>query len=454
MNPEIFREYDIRGIADSELSSDVVRKIGSAFAGYIKKGPIAISGDIRISTERIRADLISSILDCRIDVIDLGVLPTSLFYFFVHQNNTPGGIQITASHNPKEYNGFKLCRGKDTLFGEEIREIGKIAEGKSKVKSQKLKVRGKISLFDVIPSYIKTIKEKIKFGKRRLKVVIDCGNGCAGMIAPKLLKDMGLEVIALFPEPDGNFPNHLADPVSPENLTYLIARVKKEGADLGIGYDGDVDRIGAVDEKGNIIFGDGLMVLFLREILPKYPNAPIPIEVKCSKILFDEVKRLGGNPFFYKTGHSLIKAKMKEINTPFAGEMSGHLFFADEYFGFDDGIYASLRLLRILSNTDKTLSELLKDLPKYPISPEIKITCPDNKKEGVVADISKYFKERYECIDIDGVRIIFEDGWALIRKSNTSPKIIIRFEARTEDRFNEIRNIVFKKLSEYPDIKI
>jgi len=448
VNPEIFREYDIRGVADSDLSSSCVFKIGYAFAEYIKESPIVISGDIRLSTERIRRELISSILNSGIDVIDLGVLPTPIFYFFLHQNKIPGGIQITASHNPKEYNGFKLCRGKDSLFGEEIKRIGRIAKRGKFIK----KPGGKYSFFDVVPSYIKTIKEKIKLGKRPLKVVIDCGNGCAGIVAPRLLKEFGLDVIALFEKPDGNFPVHLPDPIVPENLTYLIDVVKKEGADLGIGYDGDCDRIGVVDEKGNIIFGDSLMILFLREILPKYPGAAIPIEVKCSKVLFDEAKKLGGNPFFYKTGHSLIKAKMKEINAPFAGEMSGHLFFADEYFGFDDGIYASLRLLRLLSNTDKALSDLFKDIPKYPITPEIKITCPDNKKRAVISDISRYFKKVYPCIDVDGVRVLFEGGWALIRKSNTTPKIILRFEAETEERLKEIKEIVFKKLYEYPEI--
>lgn len=448
MNPEIFREYDIRGVAERDLTGDVVKNIGSAFATYIGEGPIAISGDIRVSTERIRNELISSILDCGIDVIDLGVLPTPVFYFFVHKHNPPGGIQITASHNPKEYNGFKLCKGKDALFGKEIKTLMTLAK-----EGPKGKKRGKLSFFNPIPSYIETIKEKIKLGEKKIKVAIDCGNGCAGIILPELFSHFLLDVITLFKEPDGNFPNHLPDPVVPENLTYLIDTVKKEGADLGIAYDGDVDRMACVDEKGNIIFGDSLMLLFLKEILPKYPNASIPIEVKCSKILFDEVKRLGGAPFFYKTGHSLIKAKMKEINAPFAGEMSGHLFFADEYFGFDDAIYASLRLLRILSNTNLSLSECFLGYPKTIISPEIKVSCPDDKKEAVVSDITRFFKGQYDVIDVDGARVLFEDGWALIRKSNTSPKITIRIEAETEDAFKNIKDIVFKKLSEYPDIE-
>jgi phosphoglucosamine mutase len=449
MNPEIFREYDIRGIADRELTDDVVQKIAKAFATYLKKAPVVVGGDIRLSTERIKKTLISALRGSGISVIDIGTVPTPVFYFYLHTENVAGGIQITASHNPPEYNGFKLCKGKDAIYGEEIQKIRLTAE-----RSDFIEGSGNILQTDAIPAYIAKLKEIVRLGPRRLKVAVDCGNGCAGLVVPQILSQLGCDVIELFSEPDGRFPNHFPDPTIPENLEELVSKVRETEADVGIGFDGDVDRIGVVDDRGNILWGDRLMVLFFREILPKHPKAPCIIEVKCSKVLFQEAERLGGEPFFYKTGHSLIKAKMKEVGALFAGEMSGHMFFADEYYGFDDAIYAALRLLRILSATEKSLSELLSNIPVYPITPELRLDCPDDKKDEVVKEISEHFKKRYECIDVDGVRVLFPDGWALIRKSNTSPKIIVRFEAETEERLSEIKSLIFDKLSEHPEVKI
>ncbi|TRZ53130.1 MAG: phosphomannomutase/phosphoglucomutase [Dehalococcoidia bacterium] len=446
INPEIFREYDIRGVVNEDLTSEVVKNIGRAFGSYVGKGKVAVGGDNRNSTEEFRKALISGILSAGLDVMDIGIVPTPVLYFALHHYKMAGGIQITGSHNPPQFNGFKVCKGTDTIYGQEIQALYK------GIKSKKYnKGKGRKTSLDLIPTYVKFIKKKINLG-RRLKVGVDAGNGCAGLVVPQLLRDLGCEVNELYCNLDGNFPHHFPDPAVPANLKELIKKVREEKLDLGIIYDGDVDRMGVVSERGEIIWPDVLMVLFYREILAGYPGASCPIEVKCSQALWEEVERLGGKPQFCRTGHSLIKAKMKEIKAPFCGEMSGHMFFADDYFGFDDAIYASLRLLRILSRTDKRLSELLKGMPRYYSTPEIRIDCPDSKKEEVVSRISKYFNSKYPCINIDGVRVLFNDGWGLLRKSNTSAKLILRFEASTEKRLEEIKDIFIERLKKYPQI--
>lgn len=450
IKPTIFREYDIRGIAEEELTKEFAYNLGKACVQYIGGRRWIVGGDNRLSTEEFRVALIEGITDTGRDVINIGIVPTPLFYFALHHLGADGGVQITASHNPPQYNGFKVCKGKDALYGSYIQKIREIMEEGVYPKAKK---KGNVEEFDIVPIYKEMIKERIKLSSS-LKVVVDAGNGCAGAIVPSLLEELGCKVVPLYCELDGRFPHHFPDPTVIEYMQDLRELVKKEGADIGFGFDGDVDRLGVVDENGEIIWGDRIMVLFYREVLKKYPGAPCLIEVKCSQTLYDDVLQHGGVPQFYKTGHSLIKAKMKEIGAPFAGEMSGHMFFADEYFGFDDAIYAACRLLRILSKEGKSLSKLLEDLPQYPSTPEIRVDCPDEKKEKVVEEISSYFKQRYNCVDVDGVRVLFEDGWALVRKSNTSPKLILRFEAKTPEALNSIKSIIVEKLKEYPCIDL
>jgi phosphomannomutase/phosphoglucomutase len=453
LNPQIFREYDIRGIVDKDFDEKATEELGKAIGSYLQKQgkkEVVVGGDNRLSTERLRKALIEGLLHTGIDVLNIGIVPTPVFYFSIIFYKKEGGVQITASHNPPEYNGFKVCKDEFAIYGEEIQKLKDIILSKDYIISQS---KGRLEELNPIADYINTIKAKINLTKQ-LKIVIDAGNGTAGLVALELLKDLGCEVIELYCEPDGRFPYHFPDPTIPEFMQDLIIKVKEEKADLGVGYDGDADRIGVVDDKGNIIWGDKLMVLFYKEILRKYKGAPCLIEVKCSQALYEMVEKYGGKPLFYKTGHSLIKAKMKELNSPFAGEMSGHMFFKDEYYGFDDAIYATCRLLRILSNTSKSLSELLQEVPYYWATPEIRVNCPDTEKERVVQEVSQYFKERYECIDIDGIRVLFEDGWALLRKSNTSPQIILRFEAKTENRLKEIKDLMIDRLKPYKFIDI
>jgi phosphomannomutase/phosphoglucomutase len=305
---------------------------------------------------------------------------------------------------------------------------------------------GTLSTKDPVEDYMKMICNKIQLAKK-LRVGIDCGNGTASFFAEKLFQKLGVEVYPIYCSSDPNFPNHFPDPVKPENLTDLRELVLKEGLDVGIGFDGDGDRIGVVDDKGNIIFGDMLMILYWREIMPKFPGSTAIVEVKCSKALVDEIKRLGGKPTFYKTGHSLIKAKMREIGAIFTGEMSGHMFFADEFYGFDDALYAAARLLRILSNTDSSLSELLSDVPKYYSTPELRIPCPDDEKTKKVESVKRYFKDKYPMIDIDGARVLFPDGWGLVRSSNTGPELIVRCESKTEEGVEKIKKELQTALS-------
>ena len=450
MNPQIFREYDIRGIVDTDLTEDVLSNIGLGFGTYMiesGKRKISIGRDIRLSSERFGNALIKGLTESGCDCIDIGMVPTPVLYFSLFHLNVDGGAMITGSHNPPEFNGIKLCSNKTTLFGEEIQKIRKIIE-----KGIFSKGSGKVIQKEITKNYIEMVKRKIKLEKK-LKVVIDSGNGTASFIAPKLIRDIGCEVIELFCVPDGRFPNHHPDPTIPKYLETLINTVKKERADLGIAYDGDADRIGAIDNSGKIIWGDQLLVLFAREILKK-GKAPIVFEVKCSQVLYDDILKHGGIPIMWKAGHSLIKQKMHEENAPLGGEMSGHIFFADNYYGYDDAIYASCRLIELLSKTNLNISEILKDLPQMYNTPEIRIGCPDETKFSIVENIKKYFKERYKTIDVDGVRIIFENGWGLVRASNTQPVLVLRFEANSPELLSKIQKIVMDKLAEYPGVSI
>ncbi len=443
MNPGIFRQYDIRGRVGDELDEAAVRSIALAFGKYVHdrgRNKIIIGRDNRASSLLYRDIVVEALLASGLDVIDIGELITPMFYYAARHLEIDAGIMITASHNPGHDNGFKLLLGSSTIYGEEIQELARMVERQERLE---VVVRGGLEILDIKQDYLQAITERIVLGEKKLKVVVDCGNGTAGFIAPELLRRLGCEVVELYCESDSTFPNHHPDPVKAENCKDLIRVVQMEGADLGIGLDGDGDRLGAVDPEGNIIWGDVLMILFWREILPHYPGADCIVEVKCSQALVDEIVRLGGEPLIYKTGHSLIKAKMKEIGAIFTGEMSGHMFFADEYYGYDDALYAAARLLRILSHSQQGITELLADVPVYYSTPEIRVKSSDAAKFVIVEQVLAYYRNLYEVIDIDGARILFPGGWGLVRASNTGPELIVRCEGKTQEALERIRTDLF-----------
>jgi phosphomannomutase/phosphoglucomutase len=447
ISPYIFREYDIRGKVGEDFTEEVVKEIGKAYGTIIRrKGgrKICCGRDGRLSSSSLQEALIEGILSTGIEVINIGICPTPVMYFSLFAfEDSDGGIQVTGSHNPPEFNGLKICVGKDTIFGPQIQEIRKIIEKKDYEKGN-----GKIEEREILNKYIDYVCNNIEL-KRPLKVVLDPGNGVCSLTAPEIFKRLGCEVECLFCEIDGTFPNHFPDPVVPENLKWLKDKVLKGGYEVGFGYDGDGDRLGVIDEKGNIIWGDQLLIIFAKDLLKKYPGAKIIGEVKCSRTLYETIAKLGGIPIMWKTGHSLIKNKMKEEKALLAGEMSGHIFFADKWFGFDDGVYASLRLVEILSQNNIPLSEYLKDIPKMYSTPEIRKECPDEVKFKVVERLIKKFKnEGLNVIDVDGARIEFKEGWALVRASNTQPVLVLRFEAETEEFLKRLQDIVYKSLEE------
>jgi len=450
INPDIFRQYDIRGVADRDLTPEVVELLGQSFGTYLRKhggSEVIVGRDNRASSGRLRNNLVRGLVAAGCRVIDVGRVVTPMVYFARIHFDIDGAVMITGSHNPPDENGFKISCGAGTIYGEEIQRLRALME-----KEEFTTGDGTVEERDVVAPYLAMLGEKIKLGPRRLKVAVDCGNGTASLFAKHILRGWGCEVIPLYCESDGSFPNHQPDPVKTANLKDLRRVVLEEKCDIGIAYDGDADRIGVVDEKGNIIWGDTLMVLYWREILARHPGAPAIIEVKCSQALVDEVRRLGGRPFFYKTGHSLIKAKMKEVGAPFTGEMSGHMFFADEYYGFDDAFYATGRLLRILSNSDRTLSQLLENVPRYYATSETRIPCSDEDKFEVVERLVHYFRDRYDVVDVDGARVLFGDGWGLVRASNTQPVLVARCEAKTPDGLKRICDEMKKVISSQPHV--
>jgi phosphomannomutase/phosphoglucomutase len=443
INPQIYREYDIRGVVDKDLTADIVRVLGKGFGTHMAnlgKKQLVVGRDGRLSSKAFRDALIDGLLSTGCDVVDIGVCPTPVYYFSIFHLDRDGGVMVTGSHNPPEFNGFKVSVGKSTIFGEEIQNLGRLIEKGSFASGQ-----GKLSEAEIIRPYQDYVKKNIKLG-RKMRVVIDSGNGTGGVVAAPLLRDLGCEVEELYSEIDGRFPNHFPDPTIPANLRDLIDRVKKGKADVGIGYDGDADRIGAADEKGNIIWGDQLMILFSREILKEKKGATFVGEVKCSQNLFNDIEKHGGRAIMWRTGHSLIKEKMKEEKAALGGEMSGHIFFADRYFGYDDAIYASCRLIELLSKTDKKFSQLLEDVPKTVITPEIRVDCPDEIKFKVVETVKEELRKDYSVIDVDGVRVRFGDGWGLLRASNTQPVLVLRFEAQSEKRLQEIKGLIEEKV--------
>jgi phosphomannomutase/phosphoglucomutase len=445
MNEHIFREYDIRGVVGRDLTDEAVYDVARATGTFFRAngaGRVSLGRDARESSPRFRDIMIRGLNETGCDVIDVGMVPTPLLYFTLFSEDVEAGVMITGSHNPADNNGFKICLGKSTIFGEQISEIKRIAlSGKFATGEGKREER------DEIARYCDRILSDIKLGSRKLKVIVDAGNGMGGFIAAPLYRQMGCDVVELFCEPDSRFPNHHPDPTVIENMRFAIDAVKEQKADLAIAFDGDADRIGVVDETGRVIWGDQLMVLFAREILKTRPGSTFIAEVKCSQVLFDDIRNHGGQAIMWKVGHSLIKAKMKETGAALAGEMSGHIFFADRYFGYDDALYAGARLMEILTNTNEPLSALLADLPQTTATPEIRRDCPDEKKFDVVRALTEEFKRINEVIDIDGARILFEHGWGLVRASNTQPVIVLRFEADSEAHLNEIQSQVEERLT-------
>jgi phosphomannomutase/phosphoglucomutase len=435
----IFREYDIRGIAATELLSPDVIYLGRGLGTQIRRKSgkrVNLGRDCRLSSTRLRDALKEGLLSAGCDVTDIGVVPTPLLYYSAVHLKADGAIMITGSHNPSEFNGFKTVCGSGTLHGETIQEVREIIEKNDFETGQ-----GRAEDIDLSAPYLDEVAPQFHF-PRRVKVVADAGNGAGGPLARRLLARLNCDVTELFFEMDGRFPNHHPDPTVPANLKHLQDAVKAHKADLGIAFDGDADRIGAVDEHGNPIYGDMLMLIFGREILTRKPGATFIGEVKCSQTMYDELARLGGNPIMYKTGHSLIKAKMKEEHAELAGEMSGHMFFADRYLGYDDAIYASCRLLEIVAKSGKPLSAQMDGLAKTVATPEIRVDCPDESKFKIVEKVAAEFKKTHKVIDVDGVRMLFPDGWGLVRASNTQPVLVMRFEATTPELLREYQSEV------------
>ena len=444
LDKTIFREYDIRGIVETQLQDDVVERIAAGFAAILVragKDSAVVGMDGRPSSPRFKDIVNRTLADYGIHVTDIGLVPTPVMYFTLFKKELGGGIMITASHNPAEYNGFKAMVGHDTLSGDQIREWYDLAaEGKFPRRKP-----GSITEVFMNDEYMDEITDSLDMG-RRLKVVVDCGNGTAGITAMPLYERMGVDVTGLFTEVDGHFPNHHPDPTKAENLQDLIAAVKESKADLGIGFDGDADRIGVVDGLGRIFWGDQLLVILARDVLSRHPGGTVISEVKASEVLYDEISRAGGRPIMWKAGHSLIKKKIYEEKAVLAGEVSGHIFFNDHWYGFDDGVYTGARLLEILSRGDKSLAELRDSIPERANTPETYVDVPEEVKFAIVQQVVDTFRKEYEVIDIDGARVKFPFGWALVRASNTQPALVIRFEADTDAHLEEIRSRVLGEL--------
>jgi phosphomannomutase/phosphoglucomutase len=435
----IFREYDIRGIADQELLSPGIEKLGQAIGTLIarEKGRrVNVARDCRLSSRRLRDAIVKGLLAAGNDVTDLGVVPTPLLYYASFHLGADGGVMITGSHNPPEYNGFKTMCGNSTIHGEEIQRLRRMLEQGDLATGS-----GALQTYDIVTPYVEEVTRQFDL-KRRVRVVLDTGNGTAGPTLHRLLERVNCEPIELFFDMDGNFPNHHPDPTVPKNLQALIAQVRETGAELGIAIDGDGDRIGAVDELGNVVWGDQLLAVYGREILTRKPGATFISEVKASQVLYDYLNARGGRALMWKTGHSLIKAKMQEEKAELAGEMSGHMFFADRYYGFDDALYSALRLIELVDRAGAPLSSLLADLPRTVTTPEIRVDCPDEEKFQLVERVKETFRQTHRVIDVDGVRVLFDGGWGLVRASNTQPVIVLRFEAQSPEQLQQYQSEV------------
>jgi len=447
MNTEVFREYDVRGTVDKDLTPDFVYHLGRAIGTFARRHGVktmTVGRDCRLSSESYGETIGRGVRDTGISIIDIGLCATPMLYFSIRHYRADGGIMVTGSHNPPDFNGFKICIGPDTIYGEDIQELRRIMEEGT----YDPVTAGDVSSGDITLTYQDYLVRNVVV-RKDLNVVVDAGNGTGGLFALPILRRLGCRITELYCEPDGRFPNHHPDPTVPENLKELISLVKEKKADAGIAFDGDADRLGIITDQGNILWGDEILLLFSRFILKKNPGAAIIGEVKCSQTLYDDITKNGGRAIMWKAGHSLIKGKMKKEHALLAGEMSGHLFFADRYFGYDDAIYAAIRLLEILSDpAGKKISDIMADVPRTFTTPEIRIDCPDDIKFAVVEAVKDHFRREYPIIDIDGVRIPFADGWGLLRSSNTQPVLVLRFEAVTDKRLQEIRDLIEGVLSQ------
>ena len=439
LSREIFRQYDVRGIVGRDLTASTAYTLGRGYAAYLANrgasGPVAIGRDNRPSGDELRDALVRGLTESGLDVIDIGQVPTPLLYWSLNHLAVVGGIQVTGSHNPPEYNGFKLSLGTASIHGEEIQEIyrlavaGKFPAGKGSVRTR-----------EIIDAYVDDIVARTGPLQRRLKVVVDCGNGVGALVAPKLFDRLDVEWTGLFCESDGTFPNHHPDPTVVDNLQDLIRAVRSSGADLGVGFDGDADRIGVVDGDGTIVWGDHVLILYARDALERTgAGQPIVFDVKCSQALPDEIAKAGGVPVMWKTGHSLMKDKMHELHAPVGGEMSGHMFFSEGFYGHDDALYGAARLIRIVAASGTSLAGMLAGVPKFVSTPELRVDVDESRKFQIVEDAIRHFRKTHEVIDVDGARVLFGDGWGLIRASNTQPILVTRYEARTAQRLAAIR---------------
>ena len=456
----IFREYDIRGVVEKDLTPDVVEKIGRAYATLARERGvkrITVGRDGRLTSPALRDQLIAGLTSAGVNVVDLGLCATPFLYFSLFHCDVDGGIMITGSHNAAEYNGFKMCVGKEALYGANIQRVREIFDNE-----QFATGKGTVIEQPIIPEYLSFLKEQfLSVRADGLRVVIDCGNGAASLVAKDALEQLGCQVTGLYCELDGHFPNHHPDPTVVENLADLISKVNEMKAHVGIGYDGDADRIGVIDEQGGILWGDRLLLLFAREVLEENPGSTFISEVKASQVFYDDIPKRGGRVIMWKTGHSIIKAKMKEEKAVLAGEMSGHVFFADRYYGYDDAVYASCRLIEILVKQQKPLSSLLSDVPDTVVTPEIRVDCSDDQKFRLVAAVTQRLQEIAalqdcntadlpirELITIDGIRVRFDYGWGLIRASNTQPALVLRFEATSQVKLSQIREYLESQLAD------
>ena len=450
----IWREYDVRGKAGSELTAELARLLGVAFAELAaSRGhrQVLVGHDNRLSSPELSEGVIAGITEQGLDAVDLGEVTTPVFYFSRLHYGIDPGVMVTASHNPGDENGFKLALGQGTLVGEEITALGQRVRELARGAIPRAAAVGAHRRLQPIPHYLDDLRRRIRLA-RPLHVVVDCGNGTASSITPEALRQAGCRVSELYCTSDPRFPHHHPDPVRPENLQDLIAAVRQQGADFGVGIDGDGDRIGAVADDGRILWGDELMMLFWRQILPHYPGSRALVEVKCSQALWDDLQAHGARPFFHRTGHSHIKATLYKENLPFAGELSGHLFFHDEFPGYDDATYAALRLARLVAAQDRPLSALADQLPRYVSTPEVRVACPDDRKFAVVAQLQADFARRYPVVTVDGARIQLPDGWALVRASNTQPVLVLRCEGRTPEALRRACLLLEQALAAYPEV--
>lgn len=449
-NPNVFREYDIRGLAARDFPDEFVKSLGRALGAFWQRRGckrVAVGRDCRLSSPRIHAALMAGLTRSGLEILDIGMAPSPLLYFTVFHYELDGGVEITGSHNPPDDNGFKIMLGKAGITNADILELREMIEADGRRDADGNPAEyfsdrhdGTVTALDPSDAYAGFIRGNIQLGPHPVRFAMDAGSGAGGPLALLAMKTVGLQPMSLLCEPDGHFPVHHPDPSLPENLELLISTVREHNLDFGIAFDGDADRIGVVDRKGNVVFGDKLLIIYARAVLARHPGAPVLGEVKCSQVLYDDIEKRGGRPVLWKTGHSLIKKKMREEHALLAGEMSGHVFFADRFFGFDDAIYAALRFVEIATHTGLGIEALLEGVPETFSTPELRVDCSDETKFDVVNRVLAHYKPTNRIVDVDGARILFDDGaWGLVRASNTQPVLVLRFEAYTEARMNEIR---------------